>query len=240
MMVCILFANNMMNSKKRNIIIALVAILVFGGLYVVFDRSRKEPVSVDTTPTESSTSTTTQVNLGDGIVATVPNGYVFESVNTPSTPVPSLNRAVVFAAGIDESVVKAIQTKVAELQTELKKDSSKVAYWIDLGTYHKVAGDFSGAKIYWDYAGKRAPTDFISFGNLGNMYAYQLKDMVNAEKYYNQAIKNAPSQVYLYFQLAEAFRDVSKDTAKARAVIDRGLVANPNNAELLAFKESLK
>lgn len=229
-----------MEPKKRNTLIAVALILVLVGLYFAFDISKKEPVPVETVPTESNTSTTTQVNLGDGIVATVPNGYMFESVNTPSTPVPSLNRAVVFVSGIDESVQKAIQTKVAELQTELKKDSSKVAYWIDLGTYHKVAGDFSGAKIYWDYAGKRAPTDFISFGNLGNMYAYQLKDMVTAEKYYNQAIKNAPTQVYLYFQLAEAFRDVSKDISKARAVVDRGLVANPNNADLLTLKESLK
>ncbi len=234
-----IFAHNM-EPKKRNTLIAVALILVLVGLYFAFDISKKEPVPVETVPTESNTSTTTQVNLGDGIVATVPNGYMFESVNTPSTPVPSLNRAVVFVSGIDESVQKAIQTKVAELQTELKKDSSKVAYWIDLGTYHKVAGDFSGAKIYWDYAGKRAPTDFISFGNLGNMYAYQLKDMVTAEKYYNQAIKNAPTQVYLYFQLAEAFRDVSKDISKARAVVDRGLVANPNNADLLTLKESLK
>ena len=229
-----------MEPKKRNTLIAVALILVLVGLYFAFDISKKEPVPVETVPTESNTSTTTQVNLGDGIVATVPNGYMFESVNTPSTPVPSLNRAVVFVSGIDESVQKAIQTKVAELQAELKKDSSKVAYWIDLGTYHKVAGDFSGAKIYWDYAGKRAPTDFISFGNLGNMYAYQLKDMVTAEKYYNQAIKNAPTQVYLYFQLAEAFRDVSKDISKARVVVDRGLVANPNNADLLTLKESLK
>lgn len=233
-----IFAQHM-DPKKRNIpsIVAIVLILV--GLYIVFDRTKKETVSIESVNT-SDTSTTTQVNLGDGVIATVPKGYVFESVDTPTSNIPSLDRPIVFASNIDESVQKAIQTKVLELQKELKKDSSKVPYWIDLGTYHKVAGDFSGAKIYWDYAGKRAPTDFISFGNLGNMYAYQLKDMVNAEKYYNQAIKNAPAQIYLYAQLAEAFRDVSKDIAKARAVVDKGLTANPNSPELTALKESLK
>lgn len=230
-----------MDSKKRNILVIIATVVLFGGLYITFDKSKKEMTPAEDNFVSSDTSTTTQVNLGDGLVATLPKGAVFEPVAMPNQiPAPSLNRVIVFAPSIDPAVKEVIQSKVTEIQTELKKDSLKIEYWIDLGTYHKVAGDFSGAKIYWDYAGKISPTNFVSFGNLGNMYAYQLKDMVQAEKYYNQAIKNAPTQIYLYFQLAEAFRDVSKDITKARAVIDRGLLANPNNAELLTLKDSLK
>lgn len=230
-----------MNPKKRNTLVIIALVVLVGGLYITFDRSKKEMTPAEDNFVSSDTSTTTQVNLGDGVVATVPNDFVFEPVPLPSQPyAPSLNRAVIFAPSIEASVKQAVQTKVSEFQAELKKDSTKIEYWIDLGIYHKVAGDFSGAKIYWDYAGKISPTNFISFGNLGNMYAYQLKDMVQAEKYYNQAIKNGPTQIYLYIQLAEAFRDVSKDMTKARAVIDRGLLANPNNAELLVLKDSLK
>ena len=230
-----------MNPKKRNILVSIALLLLVGGLYITFDKSKKEMTPVEDNLVSSNTSTTTQVNLGEGLVVTVPKDFVLEPVAIPTqNPAPSLNRAIVFASSVEAPVRQAIQSKVSELQAELKKDPLKIEYWIDLGTYHKVAGDFSGAKIYWDYAGKISPTNFVSFGNLGNMYAYQLKDMVQAEKYYNQAIKNGPTQIYLYFQLAEAFRDVSKDITKARAVINRGLVANPNNAELLALKESLK
>jgi len=230
-----------MNSQKRNILVIVAVVLLLVGLYFTFDKSKKDTALVETDTATSETSTTTEVNLGDGLVATVPKDFVFEPVAIPTqSTAPSLNRAVIFASSIEPVVKTAIQTKVTEIQAELKKNPAKIEYWIDLGTYHKVAGDFSGAKIYWDYAGKISPTNFISFGNLGNMYAYQLKDMVQAEKYYNQAIKNDPTQIYLYFQLAEAFRDVAKNTTKARAVIDRGLAANPNNPELTAFKESLK
>ncbi|MHB1316560.1 MAG: tetratricopeptide repeat protein [Minisyncoccota bacterium] len=229
-----------MSPQKKNVFIGIFSILLIIGLYMFFDNSKKDQV-VANINTSSDPLATTTVNLGGGIVATIPGGYEVESVGDDSITksAPSLTRQVVFSVNLDPNVKTTIQKKVSELQTELKKDVKKFDYWVDLGIYHKVAGDYVGAKIYWDYAGKLSPTNFISFGNLGNMYAYQLKDMVNAEKYYNQAIKNGPTQIYLYFQLAEAYRDVSKNMTKARATVDLGLKANPNNPELLALKDSL-
>jgi tetratricopeptide (TPR) repeat protein len=229
-----------MNSQKRNIIIGIAVLVLLGGLYMFFDKSKREEVAI--TPTEeivADVSTTTIVNIG-GVNATIPKGYTVEMVGALPQPMPSLTRQPVFAATVDTSTKTVIQSKISGLQALLKKEAAQFAPWIDLGTYFKIAGDYEGAKLYWNYAGKLAPTDFISFGNLGNMYAYQLKDMVTAEKYYNQAIKNGPTQVYLYVQLAESYRDVSKDLTKARATVDRGLAAIPNDRALLELKANLK
>ncbi len=232
-----------MNPEKRNIFIGIFVIIILAGIF--FFISYKKEAKNKNIENNSDTASTTIVNLGDGLKATVPQGYTVERVNdvvktSVPKPIPSLTRPVVFASNVDPMVKANIETKVASLQATLAKDPKQFNAWIDMGVYHKVAGDYEGAKIYWDYAGKLAPTDFISFGNLGNMYAYQLKDMVKAEQYYNQAIKNAPTQIYLYFQLAEAFRDVSKDIPRAKAVVERGLVANPGNTELVALRDSLK
>lgn len=230
-----------MNPQKRNVIIAVLTLVLLGGLYVFFDKSKKEELTVVPTETETSvdTSTTTTVSIG-GVNATIPKGYTVEMVGSLPAGMPSLTRQPVFVATVDASTRTMIQSKVSVLQAILKKEAGQFAPWIDLGIYFKIAGDYTGAKLYWDYAGKLAPKDFISFGNLGNMYAYQLKDMVTAEKYYNQAIKNGPTQVYLYIQLAESYRDVSKDIAKARATVERGLVAVPNDPALLQLKASLQ
>lgn len=223
--------------KKYIMIAAWVVLLIVIILAFVYQNKKKVDV---TTGTEENASTTI-VSLGDGVNVAVPQGYTIEKIpEAAKASTPSLSRQVVFGVAVDPVVKTTIQTKVAELQASLSKDPKQFNAWIDMGVYHKVAGDYVGAKIYWDYAGKLAPTDFISFGNLGNMYAYQLKDMVKAEQYYNQAIKNAPTQIYLYFQLAEAFRDVSKDIPKAKAVVERGLVANPGNTELISLRDSLK
>ncbi|MCX6703281.1 MAG: hypothetical protein NTV02_01140 [Candidatus Zambryskibacteria bacterium] len=235
-----------MNSQKRNLGIGIVALLLLIGLYFVFDTSKekKENTALEdvqaTQALSADTASTTIVDLGGGITTTVPKGYTVEMVKGSGVPQPiaSLTRVAVFAPGVDPRVKTLIETKVPELQAVLKKDPTKFDYWIDLGTYFKVAGDYAGAKLYWDYAGKLAPTDYISYGNLANMYAYYLKDMVNAEKYYNQAIKNGPTQSYLYIQLAESYRDVSKDIVKARAVVEKGLQAIPNNPALLELKNT--
>ncbi len=237
-----------MDSQKRNIIVGVLVLVLLGGLLMVFYKSKQKSDTMGasqvgtTTDTMTDTASTTVVDLGGGLTTTVPKGYTVEIIKGSGVPqpIPSLSRAVAVAATVDPRVKIAIEAKIPELQAVLKKDPTKFDYWIDLGSYFKVAGDYAGAKLYWDYAGKLAPTNFISFGNLGNMSAYYLKDMIAAEKYYNLAIKNGPTQPYLYIQLAEAFRDVSKDTIKARAIIDQGLVANPRNTELLTLQTSLK
>lgn len=237
-----------MNIKKGQKMfgVLVVAVLLIGGFFLYIRPNR----NIDTSSDIQATSTIPQVlidALGDGeyTIEQVPvneGGVVPINSKVKQVPIPDLSRSVVFDSKLLLSVeVKNILTlNITTLQTDLRKNPTELTKWIDLGIYRKMAGDYEGAIVSWKYVSDVADHDFISFGNLGNMYAYQLKDMVKAEQYYNQAIKNGPTQIYLYIQLAEAFRDVSKDMVKARAVIDRGLLANPNNAELLVLKDSLK
>ncbi len=226
-------------TQKHKIIIASLIIVISIGLFSVLNKKTDVTKNIDSVDTVTSS--------GVVIGAEGTGSYTIKQVpltegKVTSVAAPDLSRPVTFgqSAVFTPEVVQLLTNKIITLQVDLKKDSTDLKKWIDLGIYQKMIGDYQGAVASWQYVTKVADKDFIASGNLGNMYAYQLKDMVKAEQYYNQAIKNAPTQIYLYFQLAEAFRDVSKDIPRAKAVVERGLVANPGNTELVALRDSLK
>ena len=133
-----------------------------------------------------------------------------------------------------------ITDKIRSLQARLKKDPRDFLAWLDLGIYQKMATDYEGAVISWQYASRLDPTSYIPLGNLGDLYAYFLKDKTKALEYYKKAISNGSTQSYLYVQLALVYKDVFKDMDKALAIIDQGLSKLPNNPSLLETKANLE
>ena len=81
--------------------------------------------------------------------------------------------------------------------------------------------------------------NFIAFADLGDFYAYFLKDNLKSEVYYKLAISIDPKQAYLYTQLADVYRYFFKDLDKARAIVDQGLQKVPNDPNLLQYKAAL-
>lgn len=228
-------------TKKQKILSVILVVVFLFGLYIVLDRRGKD--SSSGIENNNQTATTTQggveITTGGGN-----GGYTIEEVpvsNKQAVPVTDLSR-LVFGSSVNMSVEakNTITEKIRSIQSELKKDHSLFNNWIQLGIYQKAAGDFAGAALSWKYASAIATKDFISLGNLGNLYAYFLNDTDTAETYYKKAILNAPAQAYLYVQLAEMYRDLEKNRTKASAVVDQGLSQIPNDAVLLQMKASLK
>ena len=235
---------NMQITQTHKIIISAVVIVVLLGIYVVFDRKSKQETDnkiVETTETATTTVATT--DSGTGITGSykIEQVPINEGKGFPQ-PVPDLNRELVLSSGAiisPEAMALAVQ-KIKTLQTMLKSNPANLSAWIDLGIYQKQAGDYTGAILSWKYAGRLSPTDYVSRANLGNLYAYFLKDNSQAEVYYKDAISKGPTQVYLYTQLAEVYRDVFKDLNKARAIVAQGLSKIPNDPSLLQLQASLK
>ena len=232
-------------TQTHKIIISAVVIIVLLGIYIAFDRkSKQENNTVDITQPATTTATTTS---SGGIQTQGTGGYTIEQVPIESgkgvpQPVPDLNREPVLSAGAiisPEAMALAVQ-KIKTLQVTLKSNPANLPAWIDLGIYQKQAGDYAGAILSWKYAGRLSPTDYISRANLGNLYAYFLKDNGQAEVYYKDAISKGPTQSYLYAQLAEVYRDVFKNLDKARAIVAQGLSKIPNDPSLLQLQASLK
>jgi tetratricopeptide (TPR) repeat protein len=225
-----------MDLKSQKMLIGLVAVLVLiVGFYMLKNRNKADAI-----PSNISTTTekgiTLQTNSSDYTVTEVP------IENKKSVKIPDLYRKVVFGSGntYSEEEKKMFTEKILDLQNKLKSDSKNLSLWIELGNYEKAIGDYDGAIMYWKYVSEVANKDFISFGNLANLYGYHLRNNGMAETYYRKAIENGPTQSYLYVQFSEFYRDVYKDLNKAIAVINEGLIRNPADPSLLEAMKNLE
>ena len=110
-----------------------------------------------------------------------------------------------------------------------------------LGVYRKIIGDYEGAREVWEYASAIRPQNSVSFNNLGELYAYYLKNNKKAEENYAKAIENDPSAIYIYRNFFDFYRYFAKDTAKARAILEKGIAANPaTSSDLKNLLKSLQ
>jgi hypothetical protein len=231
-------------TKTHKIIISVVIIAVLFFVYVAFDKKSRDKQRVVETENATQSTTTAANNIQVSVQGT--GNYTITQVpvtggqNTPEQR-PDLNRAVhpTGSANVSTDSLVVATKKILELQALLKKNPADFSAWLDLGIYQKIAGDYAGAVITWTYASKLAPTDYISLGNLGNLYAYFIKDNTKAEMYYKQAISKGSTQAILYVQLAEVYRDIFHDNGKALTIIEQGLKQIPNDANLLRLKASL-
>ena len=227
-------------TTTQKIITSAIVVLVLLGAYIAIDRIRKSAPSTTNTNTQTNATTTNGLGIqasGDYKIEQVP---VNEGRNVPQ-PIPDLTRAVtpVGSAKVSPDATTLASKNIPMLQITLKTHPDDISSWIALGTAQKMAGDYQGSVISWDYASRLVPSDYVSLGNLGNLYAYFLNDKVKAETYYKRAIVNGPKQPYLYIQLGQVYRDLFKDVAKAKATADQGLAQVPNDATLLQFKATM-
>lgn len=230
---------SMQLTKTHKIIVVVFTALALFGLYLLSIKKAQLPES-GTKDNASTTSTNipgTDLNIeGNG-------NYTITQVSTENKKVPKmpdLNRPVTFssAVSLSDDIKQKITNKIISLEANLKTNPKDVSTWNNLGNYQKMAGDYDGAMLSWKYAGD-VSNDFVSYANVGNLYAYYLKDSGMAETYYKKAISRGPTTAYLYIQLASVYIDIFKDLTKANAIIDQGLVNIPNDKSLLETKANL-
>ena len=231
-------------TKTHKIIAGIVGVLlVLAIAYMVYNKKSNK---LDTTNNQNATSSAIGISSNDDKKVIQKDGYTIEQIpieggSSVPKPIPDLNRAIIVWSGAvvaPEAKAMAVE-KIKPLQTKLKANPADFNAWIDLGIYQKMGGDYQGAVLSWQYASKLAPSDYIAFGNLGNIYGYFIKDNVKAESNYKLAISKGPMQAYLYIQLGEFYRDVLKDISKAKSIVEQGLQKVPNDPTLLTLKADL-
>ena len=225
---------------KTQKIIALVTVIVILALYFFFDHLSKNSPTVSTETVTTTTTNDTKNNFLNTSNKTEQTSVKQNKVVSQSAP--DLNRPIIVYSGANISPeAKVLATeKVSSLENILKSNPIDLGTWIDLAMYQKMGGDYIGASISLQYVTKLAPTNYVVFGNLGDLYAHFLKDNTKSEMYYKEAISRGPTQSYLYTQLAEVYRDIFNDYVKALAVVNQGLTQLPNDPNLLQLKTSLK
>lgn len=233
---------------KKKIIFTLLTIAVLAGVgfYIknnLFKTNQARPaiqeLSLDKNKTVNIGGVTIQ---GDGGM----KGVKIEQVEIPknkitvNAPIPNLNREIKITTDMSDDVKKIVTAKIQDLSSQLKKSSNYLENWLILGTYYKMIGDYEGAKLAWEYITVIAPKNGLAFRNLGDLYGYYLGNPQKAEENFLKAIQNDPNQIEYYFKIVDFYREITKDLAKARAILEKGIAANPSSADLKNLLETIK
>ena len=215
-------------TSKKALYLFLVVISAAGVGYYVFNFSntnRQESTSKNEATNSTSTVSTTingvTIKGGGGVTVSV----------LPNVPIPSLDRAI-NPKGLTPEIAKLYSDRIKETSAVLKNDPKLFDSWILLGTLRKGIGDYEGASLAWEYASELAPTNIISFNNLGDLYHFYLKQYEKAETNFKLAIKNNHSTMS-YQGLFDLYRYSYKtSTTLATDTLKEGIKKIPESIDL--------
>lgn len=208
--------------------IATIAVLFVLGLgaYMWVNRAQAPTTTggQTTATTTNATSTTPDTNT-DG---------------KATLQTPDYKKPIVFSATVSADTRTQLNAELKTVQTNLEKNLLDIKSWVDLGTLHKMGGDYANAALYWEfvtsiYSGKSAP-----YYSLGDLYSTYLINYPKAEADYKLAIKADDQNVNAYAGLYTMYHYSLHDDTKAAAILVDGLKANPQNNYLLGLQKELK
>lgn len=108
-----------------------------------------------------------------------------------------------------------------------------------MGSLYKIIEDYDGARVAWEYAGVVSPSSSMWLRNLGDLYGYYLNNPQKAEESLLSAIQKSPQEIEYYFKIVEFYRDITKNTAKARTIVKNGIISNPESEDLKLLLKTL-
>lgn len=212
-----------MNNKN----IVLLVLLIAATVAVIFFVSKDKTGSKTGEFTINQISTSTEVKIGGSDAS--------EKTTVKTIATPSLDR-VVIASTLESDLRNQLTSQIKETSTALKNNTGYFDGWIMLGSLRKMAGDYEGARDAWEYASAISPSNYVSFGNLGDLYQYYLKDYLRAEKNMLTVVKNKVDNIAGYRNLYNLYTQSYKEKInEAPKILLSGLSKNPNNLDLIVL-----
>lgn len=222
--------------KQKNLILAVIIVVLGAGFFIYSDLKGKKAVSVKT---EQQPAGKIDVGLPGATEVQVVAGKDEGPAALVKVPAPDLNRPVVFSVSFSDSDKVKITAKISELSAILKKNNNSFDDWISLGLVRKTIGDYEGARQAWEYGSAIRTKNSLSFRNLGDLYHYYLKDYPKAEQNLKQSIKNDPSDIGTYRALVDLYtQSYTEKLSEVPTVLTAGLKANPEQYDLFIMMAS--
>jgi tetratricopeptide (TPR) repeat protein len=204
----------------------LVLVVLAGGAYFFFVRSVVAPATSPTATSTPSTDATFTPTSGTN--------------TAPTLVTPDYKKPIAFSSSISPEIRTELNASLATAQALLDKNRLDLKAWLNLGTLHKIGGDYKAAEEVWKFVTDIVPKNVAAYSNLGDLYQNFLKDYPKAETNYLKTIELEPTNINAYSSLYTLYRFMIKDTPKAAAILQKGLKANPGDAYLLSLQADLK
>jgi len=158
--------------------------------------------------------------------------------NYNKIPVPSLDRSISFSSSFTEGQKEQLSKEIEKLKEALRNDLDLANDWLALASRYKVIGDYEGAEEIWQYVITIRPESFVPYLNLGNLYAYYLKEPEKAEPYYLKVIEIAPNYIAGYAATYNFYKEAYPGKEHlAEDIVLQGLEINPDDPGLESLLE---
>jgi len=115
---------------------------------------------------------------------------------------------------------------------KIKEDDHVYIRWINIGILKKRLNDFKGAEEAWQAAISYNPDQSLAFGNLADLYLFNLKDDQKAEEYYLKVLNMRTDNFTYYVGLATLYRyNMTEKSNLIEKIMVEGAEKNPTEAE---------
>lgn len=209
---------------KKTLIIFIVLILVGVSLWFVWNKSQPESTGLSNVLRDVPVVTQDSVN---GEKSTSTKKEVKEENPLRVKALSILSRPPIIKVSLREAAKNQALEKIKQAGELLKNDYDQQGVWLELGAYRKLIGDYDGAIEAWDFLGVIRPQSYISFANLGDLYAFYLKDFGKGERNFLKSIDLEPANINAYMQLATIY-EAAKESDKIEPILLRGINNSPS------------
>ena len=211
-----------LREHSKHFILATVGVLIAVAIFFIPGDEDEHKVIIDETVTATSS-----VEIMPGVDADIT-----QSENIPKRKW-SLERTLSYP---DIYTLEAIQIhadQVDAVKKIIEENPGNVDAYINLGVLWKMADDYDGAILAWEYAKEMSPTYYSPYQNLGNLYLYDLKDNALSETNLREAVRLNPQLIDAWKSLHDLYRYEMARPIQAEEALTDALQANPNHLDLV-------
>jgi len=127
-----------------------------------------------------------------------------------------------FPQALEKMEQEVLDLSLEDLNNQYQKlkegDEHVYIRWINIGILKKRLEDYRGAEDAWQSAISYNPEQSLAFGNLADLYLFDLKEIEKAEEYYKTVLTMDPYNYNNFIGLATLYR--YEMTEKANLIED--------------------
>ncbi|MBU2472442.1 tetratricopeptide repeat protein [Patescibacteria group bacterium] len=132
----------------------------------------------------------------------------------------------------NEEILQLSLKDLNEQYQDLRNDQYVYLSWINIGILKKRLGDNSGAEKAWLKAIDYNPDQTLAYGNLADLYLFNLGEYEKAEEYYLKALEMNPVHQGYYVGLVSLYRyNMTEKANLIEGIMINGAEINPAEAE---------
>jgi len=140
-----------------------------------------------------------------------------------------------FPQALEKMDEEGLKSTLEDLNKQYQKlregDEHVYIRWINIGILKKRLGDYEGTEDAWQDAISYNPDQALAFGNLADLYLFDLKEVEKAEEYYKKVLTMSPNNYNYFVGLATLYRyEMTDGASQIEDLMNDGAKFNPGEA----------